>query len=101
MPFAMRRWLASLSRKKLLIHLTTLVCDGEVMRDKNLVELGKKIRALRRAVAFSQEEVAYRAGIDYSFFGRIERGEVNPSYLTLLSIAEALGVTPFEVLLIN
>lgn len=71
------------------------------MNNKNLVELGKKIRAVRRSVGISQEETAHRAGIDYSFFGRIERGEANPSYLTLLSIANALGVTPFEVLLIN
>lgn len=71
------------------------------MKNKNLVELGKKIRALRKSINLSQEEVAHRAGVDYSFFGRVERGETNPSYLNLLSIATALGVTPLEVLLIN
>lgn len=93
--------MASRNRKKLFNRFMSRVCEVNVMNNKNLVELGKKIRAVRRSVGISQEETAHRAGIDYSFFGRIERGETNPSYLTLLSIANALGVTPFEVLLIN
>jgi DNA-binding XRE family transcriptional regulator len=56
---------------------------------------------LRRARAergLSQEAVGDRAGMTQSQYGRIERGEVDPSIKTLARLGTALGVTPSDLL---
>ena len=44
-------------------------------RDKNLVELGQRIRDARKALGFSQEDLAHESGIDRSYIGGVERGD--------------------------
>lgn len=61
--------------------------------------LGAAIRALRRELGLSQEELAHRCTIDRSHMGRIERGERNLSILNLIRICDGLSVSPSEVLL--
>lgn len=64
------------------------------MRKKHpaLVELGKKIRELRKSKGFSQESFADEAGLDRTYMGGIERGERNIATLNLIRIAWALNV---------
>jgi len=45
----------------------------------------------------SQEELAERANTDLTQVGGIERGVRNPSYTTLLRLAEALGTSVGEL----
>ncbi len=52
--------------------------------------LGQLIRVRREALGISQEDLAHEAGMDRSHLGAIERGEGNPAYGSLLTIAEAL-----------
>lgn len=59
---------------------------------KNLVLIGKNIKRSRKLQDLSQEEVALRAGLGLSYYGRVERGTHNPSTLNLLRIALALNV---------
>lgn len=54
--------------------------------------VGGKIRFLRKSKGWSQEELAEGAGLSYKFIGEVERGTVNPSLDTLLSISNALQV---------
>jgi len=54
--------------------------------------LGKKIRYFRKLEGLTQETLGEKAGISYKFIGEIERGEVNPSVDSLISIANALSV---------
>lgn len=61
-------------------------------RYKILQRTGKNIRTIRRNKKLTQEEVAERAGIHVTTFGRIERGESNPPLQTLNKIAQALKV---------
>lgn len=63
-----------------------------------LEKLGLKIRELRKKQGLSQEEFAYRANIDRSYVGQIERGERNIAFLNLLKIARALEVTLSELM---
>ena len=53
--------------------------------------LGKRIKELRKAQGFSQEDLSYEADIPLSQAGRIERGEINPTVSTLGAIASALN----------
>ena len=59
-------------------------------RDKNLVELGQRIRDSRKAMGFSQEDLAHESGIDRSYIGGVERGERNVTFTMLCKIAAAL-----------
>lgn len=65
---------------------------------KALVRLGKRVRELRLAAGLSQEAAAFDAGIHVNHLSSIERGEANPSFLVLHSIARVLGVKLAELM---
>jgi transcriptional regulator with XRE-family HTH domain len=53
-------------------------------------KLGKKIKLVRVDKDMSQHDLAQAANIDSSHIGKIERGELNITVVTLLRLAEAL-----------
>jgi transcriptional regulator with XRE-family HTH domain len=59
---------------------------------------GRAVREVRVERGFAQEEAAARVGLDRSYFGAIERGEYNVSYLTVLKIARGFGIHPGELM---
>lgn len=61
--------------------------------------LGKRIRSLRKAQGWTQEELGEYAELSYKYIGEVERGEVNPSLDTLLSISNALKIDVAELFL--
>ena len=63
-----------------------------------LILLGKKIRKLRESAGFSQDTFAYQVGLGRSYYGRLERGQINPSILTLLKVSKALNVHLVELI---
>ena len=54
-------------------------------------QLGARVRELRQARGLSQEALAFDAGIHVNHLSSLERGEANPSFLVLLSLAKVLG----------
>lgn len=56
------------------------------------VQLGEQIRRLREAAGISQEAFAAQANIDRAAYGKLERGEVNLTLLTLARVAVTLDV---------
>lgn len=62
------------------------------MSDSELKKLGKKIKEARKARGLTQSEVAEKADTSPNYFAQIERGEVNPSYTLLRSIAKAIKI---------
>lgn len=56
---------------------------------------GRQIRARRKELGLSLEELAQRTGLTASFLSLVERDMSNPSLESLRHIAEALGVPPF------
>lgn len=69
-----------------------------VQRQEIMTAIGNRIRELRHRCAFSQEELALRSGLNTSYFGQVERGEKCPTIDTIYKIAEALQVSPTELL---
>ncbi|HCA5151955.1 TPA: helix-turn-helix transcriptional regulator [Acinetobacter baumannii] len=62
------------------------------------VSIGRLIRIRRIEEKITQESLALQCGIDRSYMGRIERGEVNLTVLKLYEIANILKVNPRELL---
>jgi len=52
--------------------------------------LGAAIERLRHEAGLSQEQLADRSGIHLTHIGGLERGVRNPSYATLVRLADAL-----------
>ena len=59
--------------------------------------LGAKIRKLRKERRLSQEALAEKADLHYTFIGEVERGEKNISLVSLEKLAKALEVTLIEL----
>lgn len=55
-----------------------------------LHELGKRIRTQRKSIGITQEELALLADMDRSYFGGVERGERNITFITLYRLCLAL-----------
>jgi transcriptional regulator with XRE-family HTH domain len=63
-----------------------------------LLAMGLRIRELRMEKGWSQQELAYRVGMEKSNLSVIETGKSNPQLLTLAKIASALEVQPFSLI---
>ena len=55
------------------------------------------MRTLRARTGLAQDRFALVAGVDRSYFGKLERGERQPSLALLLRIARGLGVKGAEL----
>ena len=62
------------------------------------IEIGQLIRKKRKEKKITQEALALQCGIDRSYLGRIERGEVNITVFKLYEIASILKVEPYHLL---
>ena len=60
--------------------------------------VGAKMREIRLKKDISIEYLANSSGMDYSQLAKMETGQVNFSISYLFRVAEALGVTPKELL---
>ena len=56
-------------------------------------KLGQRIKELRKELNMTQEDLAFKVGVDRSYMGFIERGEKNPTLSRLDKIAKTLKVS--------
>lgn len=64
-----------------------------------LTQFGKQVRELRKAQGLSQEELAEKADLHYTYIGGVERGERNLSLKSMERIASALKIDIRELFL--
>jgi transcriptional regulator with XRE-family HTH domain len=57
-----------------------------------LKRVGANIRRIRNEKGLSMEVLAHETEIEYRQIGRIERGEINTTIISLVRIAEVLKV---------
>ncbi|MDM1291454.1 helix-turn-helix domain-containing protein [Acinetobacter indicus] len=62
------------------------------------IKIGQLIRNRRLQLKMTQEALALQCGIDRSYMGRIERGEVNLTVEKIYEIASVLKISPKELL---
>ena len=53
---------------------------------------GAHVRKLRHARGWSQEHLAERASLHWTYVGGVERGERNPTLVVMARIAKAFGI---------
>ncbi|GAN72830.1 transcriptional regulator XRE [Acidiphilium multivorum AIU301] len=70
---------------------------GMSLTDKQ--RFGRKVKQLRLAKGWTQEELAEHTGLHPTYIGGVERGERNLGLDNLLKIARALGEPPAALLL--
>lgn len=61
-------------------------------------EIGRRVRAARKEAGLTQESLGHKAILDRTFVGHVERGETNPTALTLIRLATALEIDPGTLL---
>ena len=60
--------------------------------------VGRNVKAARLEAKLSQEQLAERSGFTQQYLSGLERGQRNPTIVSLYEIALALGTTPIELL---
>jgi len=60
--------------------------------------VGQKLRELRLKRGLSQTKLAQEVGVSQTFISALEMGLKQPSLKTLLALADALSVSPDELL---
>lgn len=63
-----------------------------IMEDEILIKLGNRIREVRMKKNMTQAELATKCGCNRNYISMLERGERNPSFKSLVMIANGLGV---------
>lgn len=58
---------------------------------------GARVRARRQLLGMSQEGLADRCGVHWTFLGQVERGMRNLSLHNLLKLADGLELDPCEL----
>jgi len=65
---------------------------------KTLINIGRKMEKIRKYQSRNQVDVAEEAGIDTSYYARVERGEANPSLEVIYAIIKSLHVKSSDIL---
>ena len=67
--------------------------------DSRIIEIvALNVRAARKAIGLSQEELAHEADIDRTYISQVERKQRNLTISVLARIARALATTPDKLL---
>jgi len=62
------------------------------------IKFGAHLRKIRQEKKLTQEELADKAGMHFTYIGQIERGKRNPSLVNLERLAKALKVSAGQLL---
>jgi transcriptional regulator with XRE-family HTH domain len=68
------------------------------MRQDPRKAFGKRLAALRKDRAWSQEKLALESGLARSYLGGVERGQRNIALVNICRLAEVLDVAPSQML---
>lgn len=67
--------------------------------EKDLLKaFGAKVQYYRNQLGLSQEKFAEKANVHRTYIGTVERGETNLTLLNVYKLAQALGVSPKDLL---
>lgn len=67
--------------------------DGVVEHPAEVLDLGKRVRELRRDKGWTLEQAARAAGLARSTLSKIENGQMSPTYEALKKLAQGLAIS--------
>ena len=67
--------------------------------ETGIKKFGLRLKEIRLEKGFSQEQLAWETGLEFSQINRIENGKINTSISNIFIIAEALKISPSELLI--
>ena len=67
-------------------------------KDDLLVTFGEQLKNFRKEQNISQEELAYRTGLDRTYISGLECGKRNPTLKILVKLAHSLKMSPCDLL---
>jgi transcriptional regulator with XRE-family HTH domain len=70
----------------------------EKQYNNELRQLGERIRILREQRGLSQEMLGFKANLHRNYISHLELAQKNPTYTTLLKLANALSVSVNDLL---
>ena len=59
--------------------------------------VGRNFARLRREKGLTQEEIEVRSGFSQQYLSGLERGQRNPTIITLYELSQALGVNHVDL----
>lgn len=65
--------------------------------DSSRIKLARKLKEKREKMGITQFDVATKAKVSISYYARVERGEVNPSFEILNKIVRVLKLNSSEI----
>jgi len=68
------------------------------MTRKISLEFAKRIKQLRISSGLSQEELAFKCGLDRTYIGRLENLKRNPTLPVIAKLASAFDMEVWELL---
>jgi len=66
--------------------------------NKYLLKFGKNLKRIRNGKKISQRKLAAKSKIDDSKISKIEKGQINITFTTVLALAKGLEVPPLNLL---
>jgi transcriptional regulator with XRE-family HTH domain len=69
-----------------------------VPKSREAATFGEIVRGVRKKHAWTQEDLAERAGLTTTYVGQVERGDKVPSLTVVLKLSLALEVLPSQML---
>ncbi len=60
--------------------------------------LGAELRKARKAAGMTQEQLAFKAGLDRSYLSQLEHDVNSPTLAVLFRLCEALGVSASKLI---
>ena len=68
------------------------------MKKDVLIKFGERVCSERKRLGFSQEKLAYRAGVHRTYIGMIERAEKNITLENIERLSQALNLKMHELI---
>lgn len=60
------------------------------------ITIGSVLKRIRKSLKYSQEELAFKSGLDRTYISMLERNVKQPTITTIFLLADALEMKPSE-----
>lgn len=67
--------------------------EQEKLRKEFIDLLSAHLRAKREESGLTQEDLAFKAGLNTAYYSHLERGVYSPTFFVIWRIAQALGIS--------